>query len=410
MVEIVNSVGAGDAFMSGFLSAWLRDRPIKDCVRTGNANGALVVSRHGCTPAMPVRQELESFMARGGVLRPNQDEEIERLHRAQTRRPTPARLCVLAIDHRWQLEALADQAVSSPDRLPQLKGLLADAFLAVANERDDCGILVDEQYGASVLEQMAGGRYWTARAVDVPRSRPLELLAGQEVRAWLHSRPADQVVKVICYAHPQDAADLQSAQIGTLLRLARACRAEHRELLVELQSPDQLTYGRGELATLVSHLYRAGIRPEWWKLPALPRSPCLGGNRGDNRKRRSLLQRRAGARFHREPGRAHVVVLRAGDGAVCSRVRRRSGDFRRCRIRVAEWRPNGCGPCCRRGLRLPGNHRGLDRARRRCRLGGCAKEVTRMPGPSVRQPSVRQPSVRQPSVGDRQVPCCPALR
>jgi 5-dehydro-2-deoxygluconokinase len=270
VVEIVNSVGAGDAFMSGFLSAWLRDRPIKDCVRTGNANGALVVSRHGCTPAMPVRQELESFMARGGVLRPNQDEEIERLHRAQTRRPTPARLCVLAIDHRWQLEALADQAVSSPDRLPQLKGLLADAFLAVANERDDCGILVDEQYGASVLEQMAGGRYWTARAVDVPRSRPLELLAGEEVRAWLHSRPADQVVKVICYAHPQDPADLQAAQIGTLLRLARACRAEHRELLVELQSPDQLTYGRGELATLVSHLYRAGIRPEWWKLPALP--------------------------------------------------------------------------------------------------------------------------------------------
>jgi 5-dehydro-2-deoxygluconokinase len=270
VVEIVNSVGAGDAFMSGFLSAWLRDRPVEDCVRTGNANGALVVSRHGCTPAMPVHQELESFMARGGVLRPDQDEEIERFHRTRTRPPTPARLCVLAMDHRWQLEALADKASSPLDRLPRLKSLLAEAFLAVADGRQDCGILVDEQYGASVLEQMAGSRYWTARAIDVPRSRPVELLAGEEVRAWLHSRPADQVVKVICYTHPQDPADLGSLQTQTLLRLARGCRSEHRELLVELQAPEGLGYRNDDLATLVSHLYHAGIRPEWWKLPALP--------------------------------------------------------------------------------------------------------------------------------------------
>ena len=270
VVEMVNSVGAGDAFMSGFLSAWLRDRPIEECVRTGNANGAMVVSRHGCTPAMPLREELESFMVRGGVLRPDQDEVIERLHRTQTRRPTPARLCVLAIDHRWQLEAIADKAASPPDRLPRLKTLLAEAFLAVASERDDCGILVDEQYGASVLEQMAGSRFWTARAIDVPRSRPVELLAGEEVRAWLHSRPADQVVKVICYTHPQDPAELKSLQTQTLLRLARGCRAEHRELLVELQAPEGHTYRRGELGMTVSHLYRAGVRPEWWKLPALP--------------------------------------------------------------------------------------------------------------------------------------------
>jgi len=270
VVEVVNSVGAGDAFMSGFLSAWLRDRPIEACIRTGNANGALVVSRHGCTPAMPVREELETFMARGGVLRPDQDDKIERLHRTHIRPPSPTRLCVLAIDHRRQLEAIANKAASPPDRLPRLKSLLAEAFLAVANDREDCGILVDEQYGASVLEQMAGSRFWAARAIDVPRSRPVELLAGEEVRAWLHSRPADQVVKVICYTHPQDPVELKSLQTQTLLRLARGCRAEHRELLVELQAPAGQTYQRDELAITVSDLYRAGVRPEWWKLPALP--------------------------------------------------------------------------------------------------------------------------------------------
>jgi 5-dehydro-2-deoxygluconokinase len=256
--------------MSGFLSAWLRDRPIEECVRTGNANGALVVSRHGCTPAMPVHQELESFMARGGVLRPDQDDEIERFHRTHLRPATPDRLCVLAIDHRWQLEAIADRSASGRDRLPRLKSLLAEAFLAVADDRGDCGILVDEQYGASVLERMAGSRHWTARAVDVPRSRPLELLAGNEVRAWLHSRPADQVVKAICYTHPQDPPGLQALQTETLHRLALGCRSEHRELLIELQVPEGLNYQHHDLPTVISHLYQSGVRPEWWKLPARP--------------------------------------------------------------------------------------------------------------------------------------------
>jgi 5-dehydro-2-deoxygluconokinase len=267
-VEIVNTVGAGDAFMSGFLSAWLGDKPLEECLRTGNANGAMVASRHGCTPAMPLREELESFMARGGLRRPDEDEEIERLHRAGTRTPTPKRLFVLAIDHRWQLEALAAQAGVPPDRLRPLKSLLAEAFLAVAADRDDCGILVDDQYGAAVLELMAGSRYWSAQAIDVPRSRPLTLLAGDEVRAWLHSSPSDQVVKVMCYAHPHDSKELMSLQVECLLRLARGCRAEHRELLVELQAPGGIAYQPGELAALVRLVYRSGIRPEWWKLPA----------------------------------------------------------------------------------------------------------------------------------------------
>jgi 5-dehydro-2-deoxygluconokinase len=268
-VEIVNTVGAGDAFMSGFLSAWLRDRRLEECVRTGNANGALVASRHGCMPAMPVRAELESFMTRGGVLRPDADEEIERLHRANTRRPSPKRLFVLAIDHRWQLEELASAVGASPARLRPLKRRLAEAFLAVGSERDDCGILVDDQYGAEVLELMAGSRYWTARAIDVPRSRPVELLAGDEVRAWLQASPSDHVVKVLSYAHPRDPEELTRAQTKCLLRLARGCRAEHRELLVELQAPEGLAYQDGDLAALIASLYHFGVRPEWWKLPAL---------------------------------------------------------------------------------------------------------------------------------------------
>ena len=52
-VEVFNILGAGDAFMSGFLRGWLKALPLETCCRYGNACGAVVVSRHGCAPAMP---------------------------------------------------------------------------------------------------------------------------------------------------------------------------------------------------------------------------------------------------------------------------------------------------------------------------------------------------------------------
>jgi 5-dehydro-2-deoxygluconokinase len=269
-VDVVNTVGAGDAFMSGFLSGWLRGRALADCVSRGNASGAVVVTRHGCTPAMPYRLELDRFIERGGVARPDDDEELERLHRVAARRPTPEQLFVLAIDHRWQLEALADSCGVGRQRIVPLKQLFAQGFLEVAARRDDCGLLVDAQYGAAVLESMTGGRFFLARSIDVAGSRPVELLAGDEVHAALHSWPADQVVKVMCYAHPEDGAELMARQTGVLLRLGRACRAAGRELLVELQAPAGESFTGGQLPELVAQLYGAGLRPDWWKLPAVP--------------------------------------------------------------------------------------------------------------------------------------------
>ena len=63
-VDVVNTVGAGDGFFSGFLSGWMRDEPLTVCARLGNAVGAIVVSRHGCSPAMPTAAELADFLGR----------------------------------------------------------------------------------------------------------------------------------------------------------------------------------------------------------------------------------------------------------------------------------------------------------------------------------------------------------
>ena len=266
-IDVVNSVGAGDAFMSGFLSRWLHSEPLDECLRAGNASGAIVASRHGCMPAMPVTSELRSFMVRGGVRKPDLDEEIERIHRVATRPPNPHALFVLAIDHRWQLEELAHRYGATRDRLFDLKNLLGKGFLRVARERDDCGLIADDQYGRQLLEELAGDRYWTARAIEIARSRPVRLLGGGEVQAYLHSWAADHVVKVMCYADPNDPMDLALDQVGVLRRLTEACRNAGHELLIELQSPEVEGYERDQLAELISRLYNSGVHPEWWKLP-----------------------------------------------------------------------------------------------------------------------------------------------
>ncbi|CAM5537150.1 5-dehydro-2-deoxygluconokinase [Streptomyces abikoensis] len=64
-VEVVNGLGAGDAFggalCHGLLSGWPLDRTL----RFANAAGAVVASRLSCSSAMPTGQEVEALLTRG---------------------------------------------------------------------------------------------------------------------------------------------------------------------------------------------------------------------------------------------------------------------------------------------------------------------------------------------------------
>jgi len=66
-VEVVNVLGAGDAFAAGFLYGHLRGWDWQRSARMGNACGAILVTRHGCANFMPSEAEaLEFVAARGG--------------------------------------------------------------------------------------------------------------------------------------------------------------------------------------------------------------------------------------------------------------------------------------------------------------------------------------------------------
>lgn len=279
-VEVFNSVGAGDAFMSGFLSGWLRGEPPEECLRLGNACGAIVVSRHGCSPAMPTTEELEYFLGLEEKPRRLRDDAwLEHLHRATTRNDPPE-LRILAVDHRWQLEETADELGVDRGRLRGLKVLLGRAFRRVAAEDGAAGVLVDDVYGEEALAELTGSGAWISRAVEVARSRPVEFVGGPNVAATLRHWPEEHVVKCNLYMHPEDDDETREVQEARILQLYDACLASDRRLLLEVQPPPGTTYDGDDVARLLGRFYEIGVRPEWWKVPPNP-DPAVWAGIGD---------------------------------------------------------------------------------------------------------------------------------
>jgi 5-dehydro-2-deoxygluconokinase len=61
-VDVLSTIGAGDGFASGFLSALLTGKSVLECLHYGNAAAAIVVSRLSCSEAMPTAAEVEELM------------------------------------------------------------------------------------------------------------------------------------------------------------------------------------------------------------------------------------------------------------------------------------------------------------------------------------------------------------
>jgi 5-dehydro-2-deoxygluconokinase len=61
-VDVLNVLGAGDAFASGLIYGLRQGWPLERAARMGNAVGAIVVTRHGCANFMPTLPEVDAFM------------------------------------------------------------------------------------------------------------------------------------------------------------------------------------------------------------------------------------------------------------------------------------------------------------------------------------------------------------
>ena len=270
-VAVYNVLGAGDAFLAGFLRGFLRSEPIQQCLRYANACGAFAVSRLLCSSEYPTMPELQEYLDQGSPCRElRKDVRLSHLHWATTRRPAPERLLALAIDHRSQLQDMASRLNAPVERICRLKELAVEAAVSVSKGRDGFGMLLDGTFGAKAIASAARENLWLARPVESPGSRPLDFDQIDSLAAHLVEWPTDLTVKCLCLYHPDDPPELRRAQERELVRLAAVCRSQGRELLLEIIAGKHGALEDDTVARVMARIYELGIHPDWWKLESQP--------------------------------------------------------------------------------------------------------------------------------------------
>ena len=266
-IEVYNVLGAGDSFMSGFLRGWLKGEDFATSATWANACGAFAVSRLLCSPEIPTWEELQYFLKHGSPYKAlRKDEAINHVHWATTRRDQPAQLLALAVDHRMQLEEMADKAGAPRERLNAFKQMAVAAIAKVSGGKPGFGTLLDDVYGREAMFDAAKLGLWIGRPLEQPGSRPLRFEFTQDVGARLAEWPVTHTIKCLSFYHPDDPAELKAEQSQKFRTLYEAARKVGRELLLEIIAGKHGTLDETTIARALEDHYALGIKPDWWKL------------------------------------------------------------------------------------------------------------------------------------------------
>ncbi|KAB2679008.1 5-dehydro-2-deoxygluconokinase [Brucella tritici] len=277
-IDVFNVLGAGDGFMSGLLRGWLKDEDWPTSLKFANACGAFAVSRHGCTPAYPSWEELQYFFRTGirnKALR--KDAALEQIHWSTNRNGHWPHMRVFAFDHRIQLEEMAAEASVSKEKIGEFKQLCLKAALQVANGAEGYGILCDGRLGRDALYRAAGTGLWIGRPTEWPGSRPLKLEPelGPDC-GGLVEWPVENVVKLLCFYHPDDTAEFKAEQEETVSRLFAAARRNRLEFLLEIIPSKAGPVDDNTTARVIERFYEIGVYPDWWKLEPMKTRAAWG--------------------------------------------------------------------------------------------------------------------------------------
>ena len=159
---------------------------------------------------------------------------------------------------------------SPTEKISAFKSLVCDAVLQVAGDLDDdtrLGVIVDGEYGESVLAQLTADQWWIARPVEVPGSRPLEFDPRNNIGLPISTWPASHVVKCLVFYHPDDDIELRLQQEERISQLYADCSALGRELLLEvIATSGAAACSASTVPNIMRRFYNLGVYPAWWKL------------------------------------------------------------------------------------------------------------------------------------------------
>jgi len=235
-------------------------------------------------------------------------------------------LYILPFDHRSSFEkglfgwtgALSNEQV---EKIAQSKEVIYDGFrLAVSKgiPRESAGILVDAQFGASILRDAHRKGYITCMPAEKSGQAEFQFEYGEQY-ATEFERFEPTFVKALVRYNPEGDKALNRRQTARLKELGDTAHKQGRYFMFELLVPataeqsdrlegDHDAYDKGLRPSLmmgaIKELQNAGVEPDVWKIEGL-------GNREDCIKIVEVAQR---------DGRSDVGCILLGRGSNATRV------------------------------------------------------------------------------------------
>jgi myo-inositol catabolism protein IolC len=202
-------------------------------------------------------------------------------------------LYILPFDHRgsFQTGMFGWKGALSPEQTAQIAtakqviydGLKAAIAAGVAKER--AGILVDEQFGAAILQDAAKNGYVTAVPVEKSGQDEFDFEYGEGFAQHIEAfNPT--FCKVLVRYNPEGDKSMNARQAGRLRRLSDYLHRTDRKYMFELlvpATPDQLQQVGGDrkrydlerrpalMVSAIKDLQAAGVEPDIWKIEGLDR-------------------------------------------------------------------------------------------------------------------------------------------
>ncbi len=277
-IKVLNVLGAGDSFMSGFLLGWLRNESLEKCALFGNACGALVVSRHGCSASSPSFAEVEYFISNfDNVPNLENDFKLNMLHsRTEFGMLQNRKLLLLAFDQRNIFEESCRKMNLPQETIFEFKELLYKVFNSASQrlKENNLAILIDPKYGKKILSESSNLNYTLGVPVENEGVDTIKWLCEGSLYQHLLERPSKWFVKVLFRFHTGMNLDEKKSQMKQLSKLSSVCSELNRKLMVELvmtgdfSKNNSVTFKEEELTEVIDEVYKEGIYPYWWKINA----------------------------------------------------------------------------------------------------------------------------------------------
>jgi 5-dehydro-2-deoxygluconokinase len=207
-------------------------------------------------------------------------------------------LYILPFDHRSSFEKglfgwTGDLSQEQTDRIARSKEVIYDAFKLATSQgipRESAGILVDPQFGASILRQAREEGYITCMPTEKSGQAEFQFEYGEHYAAEIEKfKPT--FAKALVRYNPEDDEALNRRQAARLKSLADYLHSHGRYFMFELLVPatheqmdrlegDQTVYDRDLRPSLmigaIKELQNAGVEPDVWKIEGLDsRDDCV---------------------------------------------------------------------------------------------------------------------------------------